>query len=79
MKAIQIEVDEKLLDSIADNKEFQTMGVSEFFQKAAKFFLKWKTEYEITKQFERAYSDPRAREEFDREMKEWIDEQVWID
>jgi len=30
-------------------------------------------------QFERAYGDPRAREEFDREMKEWIDEQVWID
>lgn len=79
MKAIQIEVDEDLLNSIAKDKEGQAMDVSEFFRKAAKFFLKWRTEYEINKQFERAYSDPRAREEFDREMKDWIDEQVWID
>jgi hypothetical protein len=79
MKAIQIEVDEELLNSIVKDKEVQAMGVSQFFSKSAKFFLKWKTEYEIKKQFEHAYSDPRAREEFDREMKEWIDEQVWID
>jgi len=76
MKAIQIEVEEKFLDSIANDKAVQAMGVSEFFRKAAKFFLKWKAEYEIDKQFERAYSDPRAREEFDREMKEWISEQA---
>jgi len=79
MKAIQIEVDDELLNSIARDKEVQAIGVSQFFSKAARFFLKWKTEYEINKQFERAYSDPHAREEFDREMKEWIEEQVWID
>jgi hypothetical protein len=38
MKAIQIEVDEELLNSIAKDKEAQAMGVSEFFRKAANFF-----------------------------------------
>jgi hypothetical protein len=79
MKAVQIEVDEEVLNSIAKDKDFRKMDVSEFFHKAAKFFLRWKAEYEIEKQFKRAYSDPRAREEFDREMKEWVDEQVWVD
>ncbi len=79
MKAIQIEVDDDLLRYITNDKEFHAMEISAFFNKAAKFFVKWRTEYEIKKQFERAYSDPRARDEFDREMKEWVDEQVWID
>jgi hypothetical protein len=79
MKSVQIEVDDELLDVIAQNKEAQAIGISAFLCKAAKFFLKCKIEYEIDAQYERAYSDPRVREEFDREMKEWIDEQVWED
>ena len=77
MKSIRIEVDDELFAAIANDKQIQAMGISEFFCRAAKFFLKLKTEYGIDMQFERAYSDPRAREEVDREMKEWIDEQVW--
>lgn len=76
MKSVQIEVDDELLDAIVKNKEVQAMGISAFFGKAAKFFLKCKTEYEIDLQDEHAYDNPRAREAFDREMKEWIDEQV---
>ncbi|MCI0697797.1 hypothetical protein L0337_38090 [candidate division KSB1 bacterium] len=79
MRSIQIEVDEELLAAIAKDKDFRAMEVSEFFRKAAKFFLKCKIEYEIDVQYKRAYSDPRIREEFDREMKEWINEQVWED
>ncbi len=79
MKSIQIEVDDELLEAIAKDKEFQVMDVSDFFRRAAKFFLKLKNEYEIDKQTDLAYSDPRAREAFEREVKEWIDEQVWED
>lgn len=79
MKAVQIEVEDELLNYITQDKEFPTQEVSVFFNRAAKFLVKWRTEYKIKKQFERAYSDPHARDEFDREMKEWIDEQVWID
>jgi hypothetical protein len=79
MKSIQIEVAEELLAAIAEDKDFRAMEVSEFFRKAAKFFLKCKSEYEIDAQYQRAYGDPRVREEFAREMKEWIDEQVWMD
>lgn len=77
MKSIQIEVDDELLDAIAKDKDFQAMALSEFFCRAAKFFLKVKAEFEIDKQFERAYGDPHVREAFEREVKEWIDEQVW--
>jgi len=76
MKSIQIEIDDELFDAIANDRQIQAMGISAFFCRVAKFFLKLKTEYGIDVQFERAYSDPRAREEFDREMKEWIDEQA---
>jgi len=76
MKSIQIEIDDALFDAITNDKQIQAMGISEFFCRAAKFFLKLKTEYGIDIQFERAYGDPRVREEFDREMKEWIDEQA---
>jgi hypothetical protein len=55
------------------------MSISEFFRKSVKSFLQWKAEREIDKQYERAYGDPRARDEFEREVKEWIEEQVWID
>jgi len=79
IRSIQIEVDDELFDAITNDKEIQAMGISEFFCQVAKFFLKLKTEYGIDMQFERAYSDPRAREAFDREMKEWIDEQRWIE
>jgi hypothetical protein len=79
MRAIQIEIDEELLNSIAKDKELQAMDISEVFRVATKFFLKWKAQYEIEKQFRRTYSDPRVREEFDREMKEWVEEQVWIE
>jgi hypothetical protein len=61
------------------NKDFQVMSISEFFRKSVKSFLQWKAEREIDKQYERAYGDPRARDEFEREVKEWIEEQVWID
>jgi hypothetical protein len=79
MKAIQIEVDEELLEAISKDKEIQAMGISAFFRTTIKSFLKWKAEREIDKQYERAYSDPRAREALEREVKEWVDEQVWID
>jgi len=79
MKAIRIEVEDELFDTISKDKDFQVMGVSGFFRAAVKFFPKWKTEYEIDKRYEQAYGDPRAREEHDREMKEWLDGQVWID
>jgi uncharacterized protein YecA (UPF0149 family) len=77
VKSIQIEVDDELLEAIAKDKDFRTKDISEFFCRAVKFFLKLKTEFEIDKQYERAYSDPRVREAFEREVKEWIDEQVW--
>jgi hypothetical protein len=79
MTSVQIEIDEKLLESIANDKDFQAMQISEFFSKAAKFVLKLKTEHEIDKQFERAYSHPGVREAFEREVKEWIGEQAWND
>jgi hypothetical protein len=77
MKAIQIEIDEELLDAINRDEEVQALGISEFFRTTAKSFLKWKAEREIDRQYERAYGDPCAREAFEREVKEWIDEQVW--
>jgi len=79
MRLIQIEVDDELFGAITNDKQIQAMGISALFCRAAKFFLKLKTEYGIDVQFEQAYSDPRVREEFDREMKEWVDEQVWIE
>ncbi len=79
MKAVQIEVDEELLNDIAQHEKFQAMNLSDFFRGAAKFILKWQKEHEIDKQYERAYGDPRARETFDREVEEWIEAQVWID
>jgi hypothetical protein len=79
MKAIQIEVDDELFDAIVKDKEVQALGISEFFRTTAKSFLKWRAEREIDRQYERVYSDPRVREDFEREVKEWIDEQVWID
>jgi diketogulonate reductase-like aldo/keto reductase len=79
MKAIQIEVDDELLDALAKDEKVQAIGVSEFFRATVKSFLKWKVEREIDKQYERVYSDPRVREEFDREVKEWLEEQVWIE
>lgn len=79
MKAIQIEVDDELLDAMANDKEVQELGMSEFFRATVKSFLKWKAEREIDKQYEQVYGDPRARESLEREVKEWIDEQVWID
>jgi len=79
MKAIQIEVDDELLDVLAKDKEIQAMGVTEFLRTTINLFLRWKAEREIDKQYERVYGDPRAREALEREVKEWIDEQVWID
>jgi len=77
MKAIQIEVDEELLEAINRDEEVQALGISEFFRATAKSFLKRKAERAIKKQYERAYGDSRAREAFEREVREWIDEQVW--
>lgn len=79
MKAIQIEVDDELLDALAKDEKIQAMGISEFFRATAKSFIRWKAEREIDKQYERVYGDPRVREEFDREVKEWLGEQVWIE
>jgi hypothetical protein len=79
MKAIQIEVDDELFNTITKDREVQALGISEFFRTTAKAFLKWKAEREIDQQYERVYGDPRVRKDFEREVKEWIDEQVWID
>lgn len=79
MKSIQIEVDEELLAAIAKDKDFRAMEVSEFFRSTAKAFLKRKAEREIDRQYERVYGVPCVREDFEREVKEWIDEQIWID
>lgn len=79
MKAIQIELDDELLNALAKDEKIQAMGISEFFRTTAKSFLRWKAEREIDKQYERVYGDPRVREAFDREVKEWLGEQVWIE
>ena len=79
MKAVQIEVDEQMLNDIARNEKFRAMNLSEFFHGAGKFILKWYEEREIDKQYQRAYGDPRAREAFDREVEEWLEAQVWSD
>ncbi|NUM76761.1 hypothetical protein HUU40_20555 [candidate division KSB1 bacterium] len=79
MKTIQVEVDDALLEAMSKYKEWQAIDTSEFLLRSAKFLIKLREEHEIDAQIERAYSDPRVRDEFDREMKEWEDEQVWID
>lgn len=79
MKTIQVEVDDALLEAMTKYKEWQAIEISEFLLRSAKFLIKLREQCEIDAQIERAYSDPRAREEFDREMKEWENEQVWID
>ncbi len=79
MKTFELKVDEQMLDTIAEDEDLRAMEVPEAFLRAMRFLLKLKKQRTIDKQIEKAYSDPRVREEFDREMKEWEDEQVWID
>jgi len=78
MKAIRFEVDDDLLDAMTKDKKVQALGISDFFRTTMKSFLKWRAEREIDRQYERVCSDPRAREALEREVKEWIDEQIWI-
>ncbi len=79
MKTFELKVDEQMLNSIAEHDDLRALEVPEVFLRAMKFLLRLKKQRIIDAQIERAYSDPRVREEFDREMKEWEDEQVWID
>ena len=79
MKTIEIKVDEQLLNTIAQDEEFRSLAIPEIFLRSMKFVLKLKRQRIIDQQIEKAYSDPRVREEFNREMQDWEDEQVWID
>jgi|GEM_PF-3336184 len=79
MNAIQIEVDDEMREALANDKKAQALGISEFLGTTIKSFLEWRAEREIDKQYARIYGNPSAREALEREVKEWIDEQAWID
>lgn len=65
--------------NIAEYDDLRAMELPEAFLRAMRFLLRLRKQRIIDHQIETAYSDPRVREEFNREMKEWEDEQVWID
>ena len=79
MPIIKIEVDDELAHKLEADRLFQTLGASKFFEFVMRFYLKCKANYDIDRQYERAYNDPRVRKELDREMKIWESEQVWPD
>jgi hypothetical protein len=76
---IKIEVDDELAQELEADSHIQAFGASKFFELAIRFYLKCKVNYDLDKQYERAYSDPRVREEFEREMKLWESAQAWPD
>ena len=79
MQTFELKVDDKMLNSIAEDEDLRAMEVPQAFLRAMKFLLRLKKEQKIDEQLERAYSDPRVREALAREVEEWQDEQVWID
>jgi metal-responsive CopG/Arc/MetJ family transcriptional regulator len=74
MKAIQITVDNDLLERLDADREVQELGRSAVFRRAVDAYLRQRHRRDIANAYQKAYGDgTRKPGEFDG----WADEGVW--
>jgi metal-responsive CopG/Arc/MetJ family transcriptional regulator len=74
MKAIQITVDERLLDRLDANPDVKRLGRSAFFRRAVEAYLEQQKKRAVSRAYRRAYgqgAEPGV------ELEGWADEGVW--
>ena len=76
MQAIQINLDDELVNALKDNSEAQELGEVEFVRHALRFYLRVKEEAEIRRQYQSGYGNADLSE-LALEMKDWENEQAW--
>lgn len=72
MKAIQVTMDEALLDELDRDDEVKRDGRSAFLRRAAGFYLRHRRTRAIAVAYRRAYGEGAGRE-----LDGWADEGVW--
>lgn len=73
MKAIQITVDERLLDALDADDEVKRDGRSAVFRRAVFDYLRRRKRAAITEAYRAAYGDKGAQE-----LDGWADESAWL-
>jgi metal-responsive CopG/Arc/MetJ family transcriptional regulator len=71
MKAIQVTLDDALLEQLDRDEEVKRDGRSAFLRRAAGFYLQHRRAREIAAAYERAYRAGAA------DLEGWSDEGVW--
>jgi predicted transcriptional regulator len=74
MKAIQITIDDALLQRLDADAEVREVGRSAVFRRAVDAYLKRKRTADVDQAYERAY---RAGDGLGRDWNQWSDEGVW--
>ena len=72
MKAIQVTLDDALLEQLDRDEEVKRDGRSAFLRRAAGFYLQHRRARAIAAAYERAYRDGAGAE-----LEAWADEGVW--
>lgn len=75
-ETLQIKLDGDLAKALQANAEVQKLGLSEFVQRAARFYLRLCEEMEIRRQYQKGYGHADLTA-LALEMKDWEEEQVW--
>jgi metal-responsive CopG/Arc/MetJ family transcriptional regulator len=75
-ESLQIKLDDDLAKALQNNAEAKRLGLSEFIQRATRFYLRLYEEMEIRRQYQKGYGEADLTE-LALEMKDWEEEQVW--
>ncbi len=74
MKAIQIMIDERLLEALDADEEVKRVGRSAVLRRAAAEYLRIRRREAIDEQYRRAYTNGTA---LDDELEGWVELGVW--
>lgn len=75
-ETLQIKLDDDLTRALQANAEVQKLGLSEFIERAVRFYLRLYEEMEIRRQYQKGYGEADLTD-LALEMKDWQDEQTW--
>lgn len=76
MKAVQVLLDEELLNRLAQSPEVKEAGRSEVVRRAVRLYLQHRESEAIAEQYRQAYRD---RPEPDEDLDGWAQEGQWPD